>query len=105
MASAFFELEKSAAEWTDTMRRLRPLVRETAAGFEVLNNDLRVHLDERLASEPFARRDAASALANHYRNAASDRRAAHLSLLDLLATADRRADFAGGAGRAFGHEC
>ena len=94
MASAFSELEKSAAEWTDTMRRLRPLVRETAAGFEVLNNDLRVHLDERLASEPFARRDAASALANHYRKPESNRRFAHLSLLDLLTTADRRADFA-----------
>ncbi len=94
MASAFSELGKSVAEWTDIMRRLRPLVRETAEGFEVLHNDLRVHLDAGLANEPFVRRDAASALANHYRKPTSNRFAAHLSLLDLLITAERRSDFA-----------
>lgn len=94
MDSAFSELGKSATEWTDIMRRLRPLVRETAEGFEMLHNDLRVHLDAGLANEPFARRDVASALANHYRKSTSNRLAAHLSLLDLLTTAERRMDFA-----------
>jgi hypothetical protein len=94
MASTFSGLGKSAAEWTDILRRLRPLVRETAEGFEMLHNDLRVHLDAGLANEPFARRDVASALANHYRKPTSNRFAAHLSLLDLLITAERRMDFA-----------
>jgi len=94
MASAFSGLGKSATEWTDILRQLRPLVRETAEGFEMLHNDLRVHLDARLANELFARRDVASALANHYRKPTSNRFAAHLSLLDLLTTADRRSDFA-----------
>lgn len=94
MASAFSDLGKSAVEWTDIMRRLRPLVRETVEGFELVHNDLRVHLDARLANEPFARRDAASALADHYRKPTSNRLAAHLSMLDLLTTAERRGDFA-----------
>ena len=94
MSSAFSDLGKSAPEWSDILRRLRPLVRETAEGFELVHNDLRVHLDARLAGEPFARRDAASALASHYRKPESNRLAAHRSLLDLLATAERQADFA-----------
>jgi len=94
MASAFSDLGKSATEWIDIMRRLRPLVRETVEGFEMLHNDLRVHLDAGLANDPFARRDVASALANHYRKPTSNRFAAHLSLLDLLTTAERRFDFA-----------
>lgn len=94
MASTFSELGKSAAEWTDILRRLRPLVRETAEGFEMLHNDLRVYLDAGLANEPFARRDVASGLANHYRKPTSNRFAAHLSLLDLLTTAERRTDYA-----------
>lgn len=94
MASAFSALGKTAAGWEDTMRRLRPLVRETDGGFELVHNDLRVHLEASLANEPFARRDAASALADHYRKPGSDRLAAHLSLLDLLTTAERRDDFA-----------
>lgn len=94
MASAFSDLGKSATEWTDILRRLRPLVRETVEGFELVHNDLRVHLDARLTGEPFARRDAASALADHYRKPTTNRLAAHLSLLDLLTTAERRADFA-----------
>lgn len=94
MASAFPDIGKSAAEWIDIMRRLRPLVRETAEGFEMLNNDLRVHLDASLETEPRARRDIASALANHYRKPESNRFFAHLSLFDLLTTAERRNDFA-----------
>ena len=94
MASTFPDLGKSAVEWTDVLRRLRPLVRETAEGFEMLHNDLRVHLDAGLVSELFVRRDVASALANHYRKPASNRFAAHLSLLDLLTTAERQMDFA-----------
>lgn len=94
MASAFSGSGKSTVGWDDTMRRLRPLVRETVGGFELVHNDLRVHLDASLANEPFARRDAASALANHYRKPKSNRLAAHLSLLDLLTTAERRDDFA-----------
>ncbi|MFZ4766276.1 MAG: hypothetical protein ACOYMN_15100, partial [Roseimicrobium sp.] len=94
MASAFFNFGKSATEWTDTLRRLRPLVRETTEGFELVHNDIRVHLDARLTVEPFACKDAASSLADHYRKSTSDRCAAHQSLLDLLTTADRRLDFA-----------
>lgn len=94
MASAFSALGKSVAGWEDTMRRLRPLVRETNGGFELVHNDLRVHLEASLAMEPFARRDAASALADHYRKPESNRLAAHLSVLDLLTTAERRDDFA-----------
>ena len=94
MASAFSEFGKSATEWTSILRRLRPLVRETDGGFEILHNDLRVHLDAGLADEPFTRRDVALALANHYRKPTSNRFAAHLSLLDLLTTAQRRLDFA-----------
>jgi hypothetical protein len=76
------------------LRGLRPLVREAASGFELVHNDLRVHLEARLAGDPFARRDAASALANHYRKPDSNRLAAYRSLLDLLTTAERNADFA-----------
>ena len=94
MASAYPELERTAAEWTDIMRRLRPLVRETAEGFEVLHNDLRVHLDARLANEPFVRKEVASAFVYHYRKSTSNRFAAHLSILDLLTTAERRMEFA-----------
>jgi hypothetical protein len=94
LASAFADIGKSAAEWTDIMRRLRPLVRETAAGFELVHNDIRVHLDASLANEPFARRNIAAALANHYRKPASNRLAAHLSLFDLLTTAEQLESFA-----------
>ena len=94
LASAFANLGKSEAEWTEIMRRLRPLVRETAAGFELVHNDLRVHLDASLANEPFVRRDAAAALANHYRKPTSNRLAAHRSLLDLLRTAGQKDTFA-----------
>lgn len=94
MASAFSQLGKSASEWTDILRKLRPLVRETAEGFEMVHNDLRVHLDDRLANEPFARKEAASAFSDHYRKITSSRLAAHLSLLDLLITAERQIDFA-----------
>ena len=94
MVSAFSDIRKSAPEWRDILRGLRPLVRETAQGFELVHNDLRVHLDARLAGDPSARRDAASALANHYRKSTSNRLAAHRSLLDLLVSADRETDFA-----------
>mgnify|MGYP001492419397 CR=1 FL=1 len=94
LASAFSSLGKGAESWTDVLRKLRPLVRETPHGFELVHNDLRVHLEAGLAGEPFLRRDAASALADHYRKPNTNRFAAHLSLLDLLLTADRRTDFA-----------
>jgi hypothetical protein len=94
MVSAFSDIGKSAPDWRDILRGLRPLVRETAQGFELVHNDLRVHLDARLAGDPFARRDAASALAFHYRKTISNRLAAHRSLLDLLVVADRETDFA-----------
>ncbi len=94
LASAFANVGKSEAEWTDIMRRLRPLVRETAAGFELVHNDLRVHLEASIANEPLVRRDAAAALASHYRKATSNRLAAHRSLLDLLRTAGQADSFA-----------
>jgi hypothetical protein len=94
MASAFPQLRKSATEWADILRKLRPLVRETAEGFEMVHNDLRVHLDERLTSEPFARKETASAFADYYRKPESNRLVAHLSLLNLLITAEREIDFA-----------
>lgn len=94
LASAFSEMGKSIPEWKDILRALRPLVRETEQGFELVHNDLRVHLDARLAGDPFARRDAASELASHYRRSTSSRLAAHRSLLDLLISADREMEFA-----------
>lgn len=94
MASAFSDLGKSATQWSDVLRKLRPLVRETSHGFELVHNDLRVHLDASLAGEPYLRRDAASGLADHYRKPHSNRLAAQLSLLNLLITADRRNSFA-----------
>ena len=59
-----------------------------------MHNDLRVHLDASLANEPLVRRDAAAALANHYRKPTSNRLAAHRSLLDLLRTAGQTDTFA-----------
>jgi hypothetical protein len=94
MASAFSEIGKSALEWRDILRMLRPLVRENAQGFELVHNDLRVHLEARLAVDSAARGDATSALADHYRKPTSNRLAAHRSLLDLLITSEREVDFA-----------
>lgn len=93
MASAFSEVGKSTVEWMDIMRRLRPLVRETDQGFEMLHNDLRVHLEASLINEPFLCKEVAAALAKHYRNPESNRLAAHLSLLDLLIAAGQRDNF------------
>jgi hypothetical protein len=93
MASAFSDLGRSAIEWNDVMRKLRPLVRETPQGFELVHNDLRVHLSAGLATQAFALGDAASALADHYRRS-TNRHAAHTTLPDLLVTAGRRHDFA-----------
>lgn len=93
MASAFSDLGRSATEWIDVMRKLRPLVRETPQGFELVHNDLRVHLSAGLATQAFVLRDAASALADHYRRT-SNRHAAHTTLPDLLVTANRRDEFA-----------
>jgi len=93
MAAAFSEIGRSATEWTDVMRKLRPLVRETPGGFELVHNDLRVHLSAILATQEFELRDAASALANHYRHSAN-RHAAHTSLPKLLCIAGRQGDFA-----------
>ena len=94
MVSTFSDIGKSAPEWRDILRGLRPLVRETSQGFELVHNDLRVHLEARLAGDPPERRDAASALANHYRKPTSNRVSAHRSLLDLLVTAEHDTDFA-----------
>ena len=93
-ARAFPGCGKTDSDWTDILRKLRPLVRETDAGFELVHNDIRVHLDALLENEPFLRRDTASALANYYRDPTSNRYAAHISLANLLTTANRRADFA-----------
>lgn len=93
MASAFSDLGRSATEWIDVMRRLRPLVRETPQGFELVHNDLRVHLSAGLATQAFVLKDAASALADYYRRS-SNRHAAHATLPDLLITANRRDEFA-----------
>ena len=94
MASGFRNFQRSEGEWTDLMRQLRPLVRETESGFEVLHNDLRVYLDGILSGEPAIKRETASGLADHYREKESDRRFAHWSLLDLLNVAERGIEFA-----------
>jgi hypothetical protein len=94
LASAFVDLGKSSAEWTDVMRHLRPLVRETAEGFELVHNDFRVHLDASLANDAPVRKDAAVALANHYWKSSSNRWAAHNSLLALLTLAGEVDTFA-----------
>lgn len=94
LASAFSEIGKSIPEWRDILRALRPLVRDTPDGFELVHNDLRVHLEARLAGDLESRADAASMLAEHYRKPTSNRLAAHRSLLDLLLTAGREVEFA-----------
>lgn len=94
MASAFSDLGRTSADWNGIMRRLRPLVRETTEGFELVHNDLRVHLDAKLTTEPHLLKEVAISLAKHYRKPTSNRLAAHNTLLSLLTIAGRQTEFA-----------
>lgn len=95
MASAFGRLGLTVEQWQILLSSLGPLIVEEKNGFRMLHNDVRMFLHGFLASvAPAARREGASALANHYLGASSTRWFAHKSLRRLLHEAGRDEEFA-----------
>lgn len=92
--SKIFEsmLDISAADWTEALRALRPLVVEESSGFRVTHNDIRVHLTRQIHAQPERLREIASLIADFYWHDPEKKNERHTSLFELLRKSDRHVD-------------
>ena len=77
--------------WTDVLRKLRPLVVEEPQGFRVFHNDFRVFLHGLLHGDPDTYRESASLLGDFLRDG-DDPLARHAAVQSLYGIAERHRD-------------
>lgn len=94
LATLLEDISASALLWSEALARLRPLLVESADGFRLHHNDVRVHLMKLLGQDSAILSNVAYRLAKYYMSKPEFRQQKHGEALNLLRRAHRPREIA-----------